>query len=177
MIEVELKAHVEDPLQLRSKIEHLDGISSGIAIDMSDTYFYRPGVLVDDTLFRLRLSEGKGIVTRKTRRLEGAMEVNDEIEYEVSDPDAFIEYAFSLGNEIYVKKAKHGYLYRLGVLSVGLWEVSPLGWFIEVEVLVESVDAVLVEEAKRLIFELLERLQIPSEAHESRYYMEMLLEE
>ncbi len=60
-------------------------------------------------------------------------------------------------------------------MTVGLWEVPPLGWFIEVEILSETDDEKTVEAAKDQIVSFLNELGIPSEAHEPRYYMEMLL--
>ncbi len=88
MKEIEIKAHAANHEELKRTIEGLCPLGS---IHTSDTYYFSPDQGRDASLFRLRLSGGKGIVTRKQRKRIGTLEVNDEIEYEVSDPEAVPE--------------------------------------------------------------------------------------
>lgn len=55
---------------------------------------------------------------------------------------------------------------------VELVEVPPLGWFVEMEFLVE--DEKNISRAKALLHEVLAHLGIPESSIEGKYYMDML---
>ncbi len=177
MIEVELKAHIDDISVVRKQVELLEGVSEAVEIFKSDIYFVQDKKSRDVSLFRLREENGKGIVTRKHKRLIDAVEVNDEIEFSVSDVAAFKAFCESMHYQVYIKKEKRGVTYRYGNMSIELWEVLGLGNFIELEILLSDAardDAQVLDLARGELLQMLDRLHIGRDAIEERYYMDLL---
>ena len=63
MIEVELKAHIDDISVARKHVELLDGVSEAVEMFKSDIYFVQDHKSRDTSLFRLREENGKVIVS------------------------------------------------------------------------------------------------------------------
>ena len=80
--EVEVKAHVDDPLRVQTVIEALALISAPTPIDKDDWYFSTPG---QQALFRLRREAGRVLFTRKRKRMDGDIEANEEFEFETDE--------------------------------------------------------------------------------------------
>ena len=187
-LEVELKAHVQDVDLVKNRLSSLAENGTVLCEVKDDIYYCNQG---EDALFRIRLSqegpsfdqmEGTVLFTRKYKSLAEGVEVNREVEF-TTDPSQFATaqaFMLSLGYEQYIRKAKRGYLYTFAVspllpsVHAELVEVSTLGWFLELEFIVES-DA-LVPVAKKALTETLERLGLEQTAVESRYYMHLLKE-
>ncbi|MCF7940565.1 MAG: class IV adenylate cyclase [Spirochaetia bacterium] len=170
MTEVEIKAHVYDLKALRERILQLEGICGPEYRHREDSYYGAgdgPGVL-----FRIRTEQDRCEITRKLKSMRGLAEVNREIEFSVSDPQACREFCESLGYQVVIRKEKRGEIFRHEEVSIELWEVTGLGSFIELEVLLEDPRG--ADEALVVIHALLERLQVPETAVEPRMYIDML---
>ncbi len=175
--EVEVKAHVDDPRALQVIIESIGGITPPTPIDKEDWYFARPG---ERALFRLRREAAQMVFTRKHKGIADGIETNEEFEFTApSDQgDAAAAFFLSLGYEVVAKKNKRGLSYSLffndtlGDVNLELCEVSPLGWFIEVEFVLSERS--LVKEARRALIEVLALLTIPDSQVEARPYLDLL---
>ncbi len=185
-LEVELKAHVQDYALLKQSIEALPGISSVLCEHKEDTYFSRIG---EDAHFRMRLvqmgpsfeeMQGTLVFTYKNKTLKEGIEVNEELEFSSPSDQApsALKFFLGLGNEIYITKTKKGYIYtffvssKLPLLTIELVEVIGLGWFIEMEFVLE--DASLIDRARDGLLLVLDLLCVPRSAIEDRYYMHLL---
>ncbi len=186
-LEVELKAHVEDPITLRHTLDGLGGISKAVCEVKQDIYYTE--VKDEDPLFRLRLEStgpsfseltGKIWFTRKYKSLKDGIEVNKEIEFTSSadQHEKAHEFCLSLGYQEYIRKTKRGYFYTYtskdypAPLHIELVEIAGLGWFLEMEFLLDEEKQ--VSEAKTCLHQMLSLLDISEEAIEERYYMHML---
>ena len=176
-LEVELKAHIDDPRRVQVAVEALSGISAARPVDKDDWYFAASG---EPALFRLRREAGRVLFTRKHKRIARGIETNEEFEFE-ADEDQFeraLAFVRSLDYEVVSRKTKRGLAYSLvwdevlGDCTIELCEVSSLGWFIELEFILE--DRALVEEAKRALLNALARLEIPESRLEERPYLSLL---
>jgi adenylate cyclase class IV len=63
----------------------------------------------------------------------------------------------------------------MGKAVIELCEVSRLGWFIEIEIVVKSPDDKLIAAAEIQILDILKTAGIPREKIEPQYYSDMLL--
>ncbi len=89
--------------------------------------------------------------------MDGDIEANEEFEFETDEGqfDRAVAFVTSLGYEVVAKKTKRGLSYSLawgdglGDLTIELCEVSTLGWFIEMEFVLEK--RAQVEDAKRAL--------------------------
>ncbi len=184
--EVELKVHVPDPISLKHTLEQQQGISEALCEEKDDIYYAREG---EDPLFRLRAEKygssftdlhGNVRFTRKHKSLKDGIEVNEEVEFLASAGEADAAHAFflSLGYEVYIRKTKRGYAYdwdlgkQFGPLHVELVEVATLGWFLEMEFILDTEEQVPF--ARTCLLEVLDQLDTPREAIEERYYMHLL---
>ncbi len=184
--EVEVKAHVDDPLTLQNRIESLHGISDRVCEEKDDIYYSVPG---EKALFRMRkevagpsFEHGKGIVifTRKHKAIEEGIELNQEIEFaaELSQFESAHAFFLSLGYEEYVRKTKRGYSYEyncepeLVPLHIELVHVASLGWFLEMEFVLPSKEQIPL--ARNLLRSVLKDLGVSDTAIEDRYYMDLL---
>ncbi len=175
--EIEIKAHVSDPDKIRDRLKELYGDPEHIYKDDIYYKFKSSGKLV-----RLRDEGGITVITAKNKTLSGNTEVNDEIEFTVSDNEAFVRFLQLNEAESYIRKTKSGFKYLYGagdkLITVELCEVTGLGWFIEIEKLVEinSADETSIEAARNDIYKVLSDSGIDETAIEKRFYTEMLLE-
>ncbi len=195
MIEVELKAWIDDPGAVERtlaarfrfvggyrkedvyfRLEPAAGQASGAALPPGAF----PGPGGGPREFRLRIEKGAAIVTSKEKRIDNGVEVNVEIEFEVSDPAAFEAFALFLGALPFVRKLKVGRLYETAAGGSGrpihleLSEVERLGSFLEIEKLLESDEQAGVAAARDEIRGLLASLGISAAKIEPRYYIDML---
>ncbi|HKL58484.1 MAG TPA: adenylate cyclase [Sphaerochaeta sp.] len=186
--EVELKAHVLDHVLLQQRIEALVGISPALCELKEDTYFSLPG---EDVHFRMRLEQsgpsfdtmqGHVVFTYKDKTRKEGIEVNEEVEFSSpSDQSPFaLQFFLNMGYELYIKKTKRGYLYtypvsgELPVLTIELVEVLGLGWFLEMEFVLEDIAKARVELAKAFLLSVLDELGIDHSQIEEKYYMHLL---
>jgi adenylate cyclase class 2 len=176
-IEVELKAHLDDPRVIQVQIEALMAISAAQIISRRDTYYLSLGQHV-----RLREEEDKITVTTKIRHIKDGVEINDEAEFSVGadQAEALDRFFGSLGYEIDCVKTKQGlsYCYRceedLPPVTIEVIDVPPLGWFIEAEILLE--DETESERAHTVLLSLFDQLGIDHAKIEGRPYLALLRE-
>lgn len=182
MIEVELKARVAEPGQVEERLRSFAHFVKDF--DKADAYWHGPDWrLARGTKgFRIRSEDGKTIVTFKTKRCEGGMEINRERELEVSDRGIFVELIERLGCEPFFEKRKTGrrFEYEAGgtgrPIALELAELQGLGWFLEIEALLPEEDPAAIALAQGEIRGLLARAGLPESTIESRYYSELLIE-
>jgi predicted adenylyl cyclase CyaB len=193
--EIEIKAHVPDPVAARASLE---GFASFIrSFDKSDRYFLLPGAEPGQGRnFRVRSDGEEAFVTWKSRSKSGSMEVNLERECAVDAPEALVELFIAMGAKPYFEKRKIGREYSYGGLTIELSEVPPLGHFVEIEYLGDagadapggmeasagpgeglpaSPDPALVESVRERELDVLARVGIPGSSIEERPYSAMLL--
>jgi len=181
MIEVELKAHLADPEATNKKVASF--ASYVTSFEKSDAYWHGPDwrLARGSKGFRVRTEAGETIVTFKTKKCEGGMEINREREFSVSDPAALDELFFRLGCEPFYSKRKRGKRYEARSdgstrpITIEVLEVEGLGPFIEIEALLEAEEPAAVALAQGEIKGILARAGVPESAIESRYYSELLL--
>ncbi len=177
--ELEMKAHLSDLPGVEALLR-----AKGLFLrdfDKSDAYFLLPGSQPGQgRSFRIRQDGGQAVVTWKERGGEGGFETNKEHEFQVSDTQAFLALARQMGAQDYFCKRKIGRAYQLGLLTVELAEVPPLGFFAEIERVIDGQDGAPgvaeLEAVKSQILSLIDELKIPRTAIEERYYSEMLRE-
>jgi adenylate cyclase class 2 len=215
MIEIELKARIDDPDRVKKRLSGL-GIYDG-AYEKDDTYW----VIQEDTERRkgknaaalsvpdqeagaspaLSLPPGGlrvrretsaakdgvvstfSLVTYKIRELRDGVEINDEREFEISGGEVFEDLLRRLGLAPGIRKNKRGWAWRLKVpaaagpgdeIRAELSEVTALGWFLELEILIPEGDEKTIAQCREHLFLFLEKLEIPRGNIESRPYTEML---
>ncbi|WP_332447620.1 CYTH domain-containing protein [Sphaerochaeta sp.] len=184
--EVELKAHVKDVISLKSLLDRTEGIEGPICELKDDIYYCLDQ---GEALFRLRKEsfgpsfsnlKGKLVFTRKQKSLTDGIEVNRETEFTSDDnqfPSAH-EFFLGLGYQIYIRKTKRGYSYTLAFddvlppLHIELVEVLGLGWFLEMEFILEQEEKVPL--ARTFLLDMLTRFGLDSQSIESRYYIHLL---
>lgn len=183
--EVELKAHIDNPQHLRTLISKLLGVMREEAFEKTDTY-WSDGK--NSPIFRMREERCCGrntlMLTRKIKEvLSNGIEINNELEIPLSS-DYFSEmnvFFSSLGYVEAIKKKKVGWSYyysgSLNTLQIPvhieLVEVLTLGWFLEIEILLQDENGP-VEEAQNILFSLLDALSVSRLAIENRYYLDLL---
>ncbi|MDR1104926.1 MAG: CYTH domain-containing protein [Treponema sp.] len=201
-LEVELKARVDDPQALKARLSAM-GLYLG-AYEKDDAYWLpAQGALfagenspaLPPPGLRVRRErntrDGGGVsehvlVTWKTGRLEGGVEINDEREFTVSDAALFEDLLERLGLEPVIRKNKQGWAWNCpgeeGPVRAELSNVRGLGWFLELEITEKTGGADGTRETgphgeeamRQQLFSLLEKLEIPRDRIESRPYTRML---
>jgi adenylate cyclase class 2 len=190
MIEVELKARVADPAAVEARVAAFAAFEG--RVDKLDAYWHGPDWRFQRGTkgFRLRAEDGKSVVTYKSKRSEGGIEINRESEFGISDPEVFEEFALRLGCEPFYKKRKRGKRYGVdpcergagsaaacaGAATIEIVEVEGLGFFIEIEILLPDEDPASVALAQGEIRGFLARAGLGPESIEPRFYSELLME-
>lgn len=179
-IEVELKAWVRDYEALKNRLdERTDVLYIGFE-EKADTYYG----LGEEALFRIRkehINEERSVViTHKKRSTIDGIEENVEYEITVDSAQEEATHAFfiALGYKPVKTKHKRGWRYRkvhsttsLG-LTVELVHLEGLGWFIEVEALVETSEE--RHQARSELMAFLESIGIDSSAIEPKAYLQLI---
>lgn len=171
MLEVEAKAHLEQPERVISSILELGGREIYFTVQR-DTYYRHPGrdFAITDEALRIREEEGRSFITYKGPKLDAETKSREELEVPLVDPKDLGVLLLRLGFEpvAVVEKRRRGYL--VGTLEVCVDEVKGLGQFLEVEAR-ECQD---LAEGKDRVLGLLETLGL--DQLERRSYLELLLE-
>lgn len=176
VIEVELKAWVDDPEAMSAKLERLAVPKD--EVHYSDTYFtYAHTTGYQHQRFRLRESGGQATVTAKVPVAGQAAEALREHEFSVSDPAAFQAFCRAFGFRELIRKEKHARRFTLREpapfpLTIELNRIPGLGWFLEVETLVEDPEK--VPAARALVQSIFRRLEVPEAKLEPTPYTRLL---
>ncbi|WP_297068549.1 class IV adenylate cyclase [Thermococcus sp.] len=164
-MEIEVKFRVDFD-RMRAAIEGLGAEFIHEEVQ-EDLYFLLPY----PQLLRVRRISNldRSFLTYKLIKDPGRNEEFDELEVEVSDFETTVEILRRLGyrEDVWVKK--HRLVYRLGEVTFELNRVENLGDFLDIEVITEDI-----EEAKRKIWEIAEKLGLKREDVEPRLYQELM---
>jgi adenylate cyclase class 2 len=191
-IEIELKAWVDDPEAVEKLLSALG--TYDCAYEKDDTYWFPGGksggtATIPPSGMRIRREKDRDaaggvhesvIVTYKNKEIRDKIEVNQEREFTVSDGEIFADLLNRLGLKPGIQKHKRGKAWICGTDRDGpavraeLSELDGLGWFIELEILAAEDSERTVQNSRKRILSLLEKLKIPREKIETRPYTEML---
>ena len=183
-IEIELKAWVQDPLELKKNLSSL-AIFKG-SFEKNDVYYNLedPRLISDSSGYGVRvrkvtsgfkgISKEANLVTYKSKEVRDGIEVNNEKEFEVPSASLFEEFLMALGLKERIRKKKKGFCFDYNGITAELTEVEGLGWFIELEMLLSAKDNEKIENGRARLLDFLDQLEIPRESIESRSYSTML---
>lgn len=177
MIEVEIKAKINDPGSIRSKLEKLGCIHFDNQIQ-SDTYYNageggRDFARTDEALRIRRIGE-ISFITYKGPKLHTLSKSRKEIEIEIKDPTGAAEMFTALGFNQVMTVIKSRDIYRLDQYEISLDTVKGLGDFLEIETSAELESEVPTKVDS--IFGLLAELDLKQEDTITKSYLELLLE-
>ncbi|MCX7655211.1 MAG: class IV adenylate cyclase [Treponemataceae bacterium] len=192
--EIELKAWVEDVEQTRKRIESFASYLRNF--EKEDSYWLPAGFSKEEPR-RVKKSRdpllGSGIrirrdglvcyVTFKQKEIRQGTEVNQEVEFTVSDSQAFERLLETLGFSIWIRKHKQGEAWQWENITIELCHVRGLGTFVELEILLEDEKDGLpsqgthsIQDAQESLYRCLEKIGISPDRIENRYYTELLQE-
>lgn len=186
MTEIELKARVADPQAVRDRLNA--GAVFRCAVVKNDSYWHKNGTQPDEAnapgravKLRLREENGNSTVTYKRKEVRGALEVNDEREFCVTDRDSFEIFLTDLDFSPYRTKRKQTEVWDWKAedgtaVTIELSLVDRLGWFVETEILVPEADTAQVEAAAVALQSALALCGLGEDDLEPRFYTEMLAE-
>lgn len=181
MLEIEIKAKVEQPQALR-EVLHSHGFVRLRALRETDTYYNgvdRSFAETDEAL-RLRTTENldrggeKSAVTYKGPKLDLRSQTRREHEVGVQDGAGMHQVLLALGHTPVLQVEKRREYFRRGEITACVDEVTGLGSYMELETLSKAEEG--YEEAVETLFRLLDTLGIPRECCTRKSYLEMLLE-
>jgi len=170
-IEVELKAWIEDPEKMRQTLRQQALFVRDF--DKRDIYFARPGG--ERSLFRVRRDGDETEITYKRKERRNGIEINREHEFHLQDFMEFVGFCDYLGYIKSVEKHKSGQQFKMQEATVELCFVEGLGWFIEIEYLLDSERK--VDAAVKRLEQLLKELGVDRSRIEPRYYTDMLMQQ
>lgn len=175
MIEIEVKAIVEDPKLMERSIIELGATPIGIETQ-ADTYYnapYRDFGKTDEAL-RIRVQKGKSVLTYKGPKMDTVSKTRKELQTEILDTDNMGNILSSLGFFPVATVSKKRKNFRIGDFYISLDEVRNLGNFLEVEIAVK--DSINYQEKVESIFKFIAKLGIKRESTIRKSYLEMILE-
>lgn len=176
MREVEIKARVSEHHIVREKIESFAG--EGRNVNKVDFYFHKPKT--KESAFRLRDNNGVLEITAKKKSSDAKGENNLEFEFtsDINQFDKAVDFFLCLGYEKYYKKSKCGWDWKIGNAHVELLEVNELGYFLEIEELLDfDADDEAVAKAQNHVNQLLLDFGCKQEDVCSQSYKSMILGE
>jgi len=196
-VEIELKARLDDfePVKERLAVlgEYCRSYTKSDVYWLPAAFAARQLVATIPSGVRVRRESGLNadgaafdsvLITYKTKEISDGIEVNDECEFTVSDAAVFAELLSRLGLRETYRKEKKGWAWLVTSsasapnppILAELSLVAGLGWFLEIEIQAEADDRQTVDESRRRLLALLEKLEIPPGRIESRPYTLMLKE-
>ena len=192
--EIELKAHVPDSVALKKLLSRKAEYSC--AFEKRDVYWFGPETSAFPvTKLRVRrekrsFADGTEkfncLVTYKAKEESNGIEINDELEFEVNPAEVFEEFLGKAGLKAGAVKRKHGWVFYKAVsptaeltvaeITAELVEVDGLGWFVELEIIVdaEGKREETITKARETLLAFLDSLGIERDAIEKRFYLDML---
>ena len=171
-IEIEIKAWVNEPLQVEKNLRLLYG--DPLPVHKEDIYYTADDMFPRLNTMRLRRSGGKWIFTYKDKSIEDGTEINREHETIIESFEVMDEFLKRVGCRYYLRKKKSGLLFSSGGLTIELVEVEKLGTFLEVEKVLPEGETD-VESVRAELLSVFDRAGVPRERIEARYYSDMLL--
>jgi len=178
MTEIELKAHIDNPDSIEAALMALPGTRKTGQTVKNDVYL---GLAGSPVRVRLRDENGTHTLTYKRKEVRSDIEVNDEKETEVSNREAVHTLLADIGFEPFLNKTKQTRSFSVPygtdtTVTAEISLVEPLGWFLELEILLECTDPdeASVSKARETLLAVLASCGVEQSAIENRYYSEML---
>lgn len=186
MTEIEIKAHVYEPEETARRVGAFASFTGETV--KRDAYWSRaeiPGICPPRKV-RIREEDGTLTVTYKRKEIRGETEVNNESEFTIDNRESFEAFISDVGFSPSNVKEKRTRRWTCSMpidarqagetreIGIELSLVANLGWFLELEALIETPDDKMIDGVRHALLELLARCGIPETALESRYYTEML---
>ncbi|MBN1258409.1 class IV adenylate cyclase [Candidatus Peregrinibacteria bacterium] len=168
MYEVEAKAPFKKSDYARLKREILKVARFVKKTAKKDFYF--PGFKT--LMIRLRVEGERGMMTIKAKSRAGGVESNEEREWEVKDPPAFLRFMKKAGLPLTLKKQKFSEVFSKGPFSIELNRVTGLGYYLEIETMVKSKSSAKAARKKLLL--LFRHFGFNPSDLENKYYLELL---
>ena len=198
MVEIEMKAHVQDVVSLVSQLEQKAQFQRccykgdtywkesqkqvAIRIREEKTLFTEAGFLQAEKwpqgIWNFPSScEGHIFVTYKRKKLmDNSLEVNQEQEFQVDKREPLEIFLQDAGFAVSIKKEKLAAAWLWDGVLLELCYLPELGNFLELEILCDSDSPELVASAHEKLRKVLAACGIQEEAIESRYYSQLLQE-
>jgi adenylate cyclase class 2 len=171
--EIELKAKISSREEIAERIITMGGRFLR-EVSQDDLYFRHPccDLRERDEALRVRLEEGRCILTFKGRRIGSGVKMREEVEVVVDDGAAATTILKRLGFEEAFVIRKNRRIYALEGAEISLDSVDGLGEFVEIELILK--DGAAVDGVRERLHGLAERLQIPKERLTTESYLELL---
>lgn len=177
MLEIELKARVAD----REAVEKCLAAFMSYAgkVDKRDEYWSVPIVasFIASTgfHFRLRAEPGQTTVTFKEKTYANDIEINREVQFGITDAEAFHRFLTKMSGKLIYRKSKTGSAWKneKGILAE-LIHVDKLGQYLEVESLSEESEEIDVGKKKAELMEIITRCGLAASDIEARPYSQLL---
>jgi predicted adenylyl cyclase CyaB len=163
---VEVKARVEDPDDLRRRVESVAGGPAGV-LEQRDVFFHVPEGRIKLRVF----PDGRGELIAYRRADRSAPSLSDYRIHRTDNPvglESFLRDLLGVRGEV----CKTRRLYHLGQTRVHLDEVDRLGSFLELEVVLD--DDQTEEEGARIASRILAELRIPDADRVACAYVDLL---
>ncbi len=170
MLEIEAKAKIDDPEELKKRVLAFGGKHERDEIHQ-DIYFAHPcrDFAKTDEAVRVRTARDEHFLTYKGPKLDGLTKTREEFEVKIDDPAQMVESLERLGFKKVMEVAKKRALYTLRDYKITIDYLEELGHFMEIEKHADSY------EPKELI-EQLKKLGIDESQVERKSYLELLME-
>jgi predicted adenylyl cyclase CyaB len=179
MLEIELKARVRDPREIRQKLSLFMEYQS--QIEKNDEYWIVPLAMSESNFFsgtfrvRLRQEPGRVLVTFKEKSYQEGLEVNKEVEFGVSDAVSFRHLLEKMSAKIHYRKRKTGTLWKMGDSIIAeLVNVEGLGDFLEVETMYEESENIDLRALKISLLGIIRKSGLMESDIEPRPYSQLL---
>jgi adenylate cyclase, class 2 len=151
--ETEIKLHLSNVESTRAKLAEIHAkeitarhFEDNFLFDTSDSQLRKSGKLL-----RLRLAEGRGILTMKSKgKISDGVKDREEIECKIEPPQKMEQILRELGYSVTFRYQKYRTIYKIERISVELFlDETPIGNYLEIEGEIESIHQI----AERLGFE------------------------
>lgn len=170
MYEVEAKVPLNktDFQRLKKEISSLGKRKE--RVEILDRYYGSPNLFY----LRVREKNKKIFLHLKNKERGEGIEYNQEVELPLTSASGFDRFLKKNSIPLYTSKKKLGELFTYGDFQIELHQVTGLGYFLEIETLVESKAA--IPQAKRALRKLFKQLGFSPKDFERKYYLELLEE-
>ncbi len=173
MYEVEVKVPA-DLDRVRRRLESLDAEPQG-STEQTDTYFDHPdrAFAETDEALRIRRTDSDATLTYKGPKVDDRSKTREELQTAIEDPGVATQLLEALGFEPVAVVEKRRERFLLDGVTVTLDVVSGVGEFVEAE---RSGERSELEELRREVEAVLERLGLDPGDQVRRSYLELLLD-
>ncbi len=170
MYEVEAKVPLKkaDVQRLRRELPKIAQYSKKVI--KKDYYYANPKTF----FLRIREKNKKGVLNLKSKKVEQGIELNQEIELSIDSASKFHALLKKIGILLTAKKDKISEIYKKKDLQIELNFVKGLGYFLEIEIIVQSKTQ--IPNAKKALLRQFAQLGFSPNDFEKKYYLELLAE-